>query len=230
MHWSHPYYWRLFSLPYFVALDNIIHIDTRSWKQQERLTVAKFTGKMVGGKQYSGYEIAVVVDPRDAREGLYKLETDGDEKPTNKFKYTRPAVDAAMWQNKDVYENAQDCEAVHRGHSIQVTSYVKLPPEQKTETFTLVFPSDCKLTDRHFVPSGESVDEKEIESLLVMGKVDTGIKRLDRTTKAEVSVKNLSFVMTWRLTDMASEDDVTGGDKKKPKAAKQMDDFFDGTP
>jgi len=49
-----------------VALDNIIQIDTGSWKQQEGLTVAKFAGKMVGGKQYSGYEIAVVVDPQDA--------------------------------------------------------------------------------------------------------------------------------------------------------------------
>jgi len=36
--------------------------------------------------------------------------------------------------------------------------------------------------------------------------------------------------MTWRLTDMSSKDDVTGGGNKKPNAAKQMDEFFDGTP
>jgi hypothetical protein len=93
-----------------------------------------------------------------------------------------------------------------------------------------VFPSSCKLTDRHFIASGESVDEQEIESLLIMGKVDTGISRTDKTTKAQVAVTNLSFVMTWRLTDMATEDDVMGGGEKKPKAARQMDDFFDGTP
>ena len=216
--------------PCFVPQDNVIQNDPGSWRQPERITVAKFAGKMVGGKQHSGFEIAVVVDPRDAREGLYKLETCGDEKPTNKFKYTRPAIEGSLWRDKQVYETAQDCEAVHRGHSIQVTAYEKLSDDQKTETFTLVFPSYCKLTDRHFVPSGESLDEKEIESLMVIGKVDTGIKKLDKTTNAEVAVKNLSFCMTWRLTDMSSEDDVTGGGNKKPKAAKQMDDFFDGTP
>lgn len=220
----------IFALTPFCCLDNIIQIDTGAWKQPERLTVAKFTGKMMGGKQYQGYEIAVVVDPRDARAGLYKLETYGDEKPTHKFKYTRPAVEAAHYQNKDVYEKAQTCEAVQIGHSIQVTAYKKLPNDQKTETFTLVFPSSCKLTDRHFVPSGESVDEKEIENLMIMGKVDTGIKRMDKTSKTPVAVTNLSFIMTWRLTDMASEDDVMGGDDNKPKAARQMDEFFDGTP
>ena len=229
MYWCHPQHWTFFSLLACV-LDNIIQINPGSWKQPEGITVAKFTGKMVGGKQYSGFEIAVVVDPRDARGGLYKLETYGDEKPTNNFRHTRPAVEGALWRDKLVYEQAQDCEAVYRGHSIQVTAYEKLPEDQKTETFTLVFPSDCKLTDRHFVPSGESVDEKEIESLMVIGKVDTGIKRLDKTTQAEVAVKNLSFCMTWRLTDMNTEDDVTGGGNKKPKAAQQMDDYFDGTP
>jgi len=230
MHWSHPH-WRLFSLIVcFVAEENIIHINTGSWRQQERLTVAKFAGKMVGGKQYSGYEIAVVVDLRDARAGMYKLETDGDKKPTFKFRYARPTIEGALWRDKDVYESKQDCDAVLTGHSIQVTAYEKLPEEQKTETFTLVFPSNCKLTDCHFVPSGESVDEQEIESFLIMGKVDTGIKRIDKTTKAEVAVKNLSFSMTWRLTDMNSEADVKGAGKKKPKAAKQMDEFFDGTP
>ena len=185
---------------------------------------------MVGGKQYSGYEIAVVVDPRDARSGLYRLETHGDEKPTNKFRYTRPAIDGALWRDKEVYEQGQDCEAVHTGHQIQVTAHEKIPDESKTETFTLVFPSSCKLTDRHFVASGESVDEQEIESFMIMGKIDTGIKRIDKTTKAAVAVKNLSFVMTWRLTDMNTEADVTGGGKKKAKAAQQMDNFFDGTP
>jgi len=53
-----------------IAADNVIQINTGSWKQPERITVAKFAGKMVGGKQHSGFEIAVVVDPRDAREGL----------------------------------------------------------------------------------------------------------------------------------------------------------------
>ena len=192
--------------------------------------MAKFTGKMMGGKQHQGYEIAVVVDPRDARAGLYKLETHGDEKPTHKFKYTRPAVEAAHHLNKDVYEKQQTCDAVQIGHSIQVTAYKKLPKEQQTETFTLVFPSSCKLTDRHFIPSGESVDEQEIESLLIMGKVDTGIFKTDKTTKQPLPVTNLSFVMTWRLTDMATEDDVDGGGEKKPKAARQMDDFFDGAP
>ena len=185
---------------------------------------------MVGGKQHSGCEIAVVVDPRDARAGMYKLETAGDEKPTNKFSYTRPVVDGSLWRDKEVYEKAQDCDAVLTGRSIQVTAHEKLADELKTETFTLVFPSHCKLTDRHFVPSGESVDEQEIESFMIMGKIDTGIKKTDKTTKNEVAVKNLSFSMTWRLTDMNTEADVKGGGKKKPKAATQMDEFFDGTP
>lgn len=119
---------------------------------------------------------------------------------------------------------------MHTGHQIQVTKYEKQPKEQRTETFTVVFPSNCKLTDRHFVPSGESVDEQEIESFMIMGKIDTGIKRIDKTTKSEVAVKNLAFTMTWRLTDMNTEADVTGGGKRKPKAAKQIDEFFDGTP
>jgi len=46
----------------------------------------------------------------------------------------------------------------------------------------------------------------------------------------QLPVTNLSFVMTWRLADMATEDDVDGGGEKKPKAARQMDDFFDGAP
>jgi len=210
--------------------DNIIQIDTESWKQAEGIAVAKFTGKMVGGKQHSGYEIAVVVDPRDAREGLYTLETYSDEKPTSTFKYTRPTVEASLWRDKDLYEKAQDCEAVYRGRAIEITKYMKLPVERKTETFMLVFPSSCKLTDRHFIPSGESVDEKEIECKMVMGKIDTGMKRMDKTTKKEVDVTNLTFTMTWRLTDMATEDDVAGAGDKKPKAAKQMDEFYDGTP
>ena len=74
------------------------------------------------------------------------------------------------------------------------------------------------------------MDEQEIESFLIIGKVDTGIKRIDKTTKAEVAVKNLSFSMTWRLTDVNSEADVKGAGKKKPKAATQMDEFFDGAP
>jgi len=74
------------------------------------------------------------------------------------------------------------------------------------------------------------VDEQEIESFMIMGKIDTGIKKTDKMTKAEVAVKNLSFGMTWRLTDMNTEADVKGADKKKPKAATQMDEFFDGMP
>ena len=127
-------------------------------------------------------------------------------------------------------EKAQDCDAVLTGRSIQVTAHEKLADELKTETFTLVFPSYCKLTDRHFVPSGKSVDEQEIESFMIMGKIDKGIKKNDKTTKNEVAVKNLSFSIMWRLTDMNTKADVKGAGKKKPKAATQMDDFFDGTP
>ena len=129
-----------------------------------------------------------------------------------------------------MYESKQDCDAVLTGHSIQVTAHEKLPDEEKTETFTLVFPSNCKLTDRHFVPSGESVDEQEIESFLIMGKVDTDIKRMDKTTKKEVAVKSLAFTIAWRLSDMNTEAVVKGEAKKKAKAAQQMDDYFDGTP
>jgi len=86
------------------------------------------------------------------------------------------------------------------------------------------------LTDRHFVPSGESVDEQENESFVIMGKIDTGIKKTDKTTKNEIAVKNLSFGMTWRLSDMNTKADVKGAGKKKPKAAAQMDEFYGGTP
>ena len=81
-----------------------------------------------------------------------------------------------------MHEKAQDCNAVHTGRSIQVAAHEKLADELKTETFTLVFPSCCKLTDRHFVPSGESVDEQEIESFMIMGKIDTGVKKTNKTT------------------------------------------------
>jgi len=107
---------------------------------------------MVGVKQCSGCEIAVVVDPRDARAGMYKLETAGDEKSMNKFSCIRPIVDGSLWRDKEVHEKAQDCYAVLTGCSIQVAAHEKLADELKTETFTLVFPSNCKLTDRHFVP------------------------------------------------------------------------------
>ena len=205
-------------------------MDTRSWKQREGLTLAKFTSKIVGGKQFSGYEIAVAVDPRDARDGMYKLETKGDEKPTNKFTYTRPLVDGAHWRNKELYEQQQECEATKRGHKIAVTAHDKLSLEKKTETFTLLFPANMKLTDRHFIPTGGSPDEKEIEQKLIMGKIDTGMKKKDKQTLNLVPVTNLSFLLTWRLTDMNSEQEVEGSGAKKPKAATLMDDMMQGTP
>jgi len=179
--------------------------------------VAKFYGKELGGKMYDGLEIAVTGDSRDFMEDLYQLEAYKGEKPTNRFIYSKPLVEGPHWRDKSVYDRQQDCDAVKKGHAIEVTTYDKLGGERKQEKFVLQFPSSMKLTDKQFLGSGEPADEKVIETKLIMGKVNTGLEKDGKP------IKSYSSLLTWRLCDMASERAYDGDGSKKARGQKQME-------
>lgn len=85
------------------------------------------------------------------------------------------------------------------------------------ESFVLQFPDNMKLTDRQFIVGGEETDDLEIESLLVAGKVATGVR----------THENFVGIQTWRLCNMTSEVEVKGDSAKKKKGKKQADALFD---
>ena len=193
-------------------------MDLESWAQKEGIKLSVFWKKEVGKKTYDGVEISVSGDIRDFTNDRYVLRAH-KEKPTNVFIYERPLAEA-VHLDKAIYEKVQDCKHVAQGRSARVTAYekaVKADPMAAVESFVLQFPDNMKLTDRQFIVGGEETDDLEIESLLVAGKVATGVR----------THENFVGIQTWRLCDMTSEVEVKGDSAKKKKGKKQADALFD---
>jgi len=193
-------------------------MDLDHWAQKEGLKLAVFRAKEVGKKTYDGVEISVSGDVRDFSNDRYVLKA-YQEKPTNLFLYERPLIEAPHLDTLTC-ERVQDCKQTQQDHSARVTSHKKDVKENArfgVESFILQFPENMKLTDRQFLQAGEETDELEIDSMLVAGKVDIGVRNHE----------NFAGTQTWRLCDMNMEVEVKGDSAKKKKGKKQMDALFD---
>jgi hypothetical protein len=56
-------------------------------------------------------------------------------------------------------------------------AYKKLSEKRKLQKFLFRFDSDMRLHDRHFLGTGDPVDDLEIDVKVIMGKVDTGLEK-----------------------------------------------------
>jgi len=189
-------------------------MDLDRWAQKEGLKLVPFRAKKVGKKTYDGVEISVSGDVRDFSNGRDILKA-YQEKPTHLFFNERPLIEAPHLDTV-VYERVQDCKHTQQGCSARVTSHkrnVKDNPRAAVEAFVLQFPDNMQLTDRQFLQAGEETDELEIDSMVVAGKVDIGVR----------GHPNFAGIQTWRLCDMSTEVEVKGDSAKKKKGKKQMD-------
>lgn len=205
----------------------VLDVDTDKWNQGEGIKICRFTAHKYGGKQYSGFEFAIVADARDLE--LYSLEArpppvdpnnpskrQGNAKPNYEFIFTKPEIEAPHWLSKKNYEKIQKHKAIKTGHGIAATAYAKLSPERRLEKYLIRFPTSMKLTDLQFLGAGDPTDDPVIRQSLIMGKVSTGVQR-----KGE-DLKTYTFTLQWYLCDMNSEDDIDGVDNTKRRKAQDL--------
>ena len=193
----------------------VIRVDPEAqapWEHPEGLVICKFRAHEVANVQYDGVEITVIGDMRDINNDLYKLEAIGG-KPTNRLLYTKPALDASIYEDATFYDLQENVVSIKKGRSSAITKYAKLNDEEKKKKYVIHFPEDMMLTDAQFMGQGVAPDDTDVEANVILAHTDSGLVADGN------QIKTFFSQITWKLCNVTSKEEITG---LKSKGAKGL--------
>jgi hypothetical protein len=207
-----------------------VNID-EPWKNSEDVFVTKFYGYKHKGNRYDGIDIRITGDPRDINEDRFSMVA-AEAKPTDKFIFTKPAIPATHWMDREEYAELHKEEP--QGHLFedgvkeQLKLYKKAPEEEKKRKFDLIIvkkggiPADMKLTDKMFVPKNEEFDAFKVYAHHQIADYDTGQTYIDESTSDEVNVEGTATTLSWKLCDENTKREIDDEEGGKPKGKEAL--------
>lgn len=150
--------------------------------QGEGVIAPRFWGLEIDNVSCEGVQIEKIVDIRDVRESLYKLEI---KEGTNQAFLTQPILPAPFRKDKTQHEarlRTADDEHVKKAHNALRSAHSKLKETEQCEKIPLVFPESYQLTVKPHISAASKQLLQETNTLetvackFVACKASTGKK------------------------------------------------------